>query len=484
MSDSSSTSERNVTFSEIFGVREYRAVFSATQLSWIGDYLAKAAVMVLVFVESDSVLLAAAAFAISYVPWALGGPFLATLAERYRYRAVMIICDVLRAVFIALVALPGNSIWLMLVLLFLVALLAPPAQAARSAVLPLILTGDRVTLGIAVTQTGGQATQVLGYMAGALIAIINPRLALLVNAVTFLTSALITRYGLRDRPPAMRTDQRSHLLRETREGFRIVFGTPTLRIIAVVVFASMLFSIVPEGLAIGWAHNLAGDDGARRGWYQGLIMVANPVGSILAALLVARLLRPSVRRRLTPVFAVAAPLALVPSLANPGIVGVVAMATISGLAIAGMFPVLNGIFVQILRHGYRARAFGVMNSGVQVIQGAAVLVTAGIVNIGVFSLPTIVGLWSAAGVALMLVLVSHWPRQQVFTDAIAEATAANEAAQATATTGTPSVSTAAVVPSQSGAARTEAEAGASRGEWGGPVATATGTPAGPGRMEK
>ena len=63
---------------------EYRAVFAASALSWIGDYVAKAAVTVLVYQQTESVALSAAAFAISYLPWLIGGPLLATLAERHR----------------------------------------------------------------------------------------------------------------------------------------------------------------------------------------------------------------------------------------------------------------------------------------------------------------------------------------------------------------------------------------------------------------
>src|SRR5690606_6086184 len=103
-------------------------------------------------------------------------------------------------------------------------------------------------------QTGSQATQAIGYMSGALLSIINPRLALLINAATYVVSAIVIRSGVRDRAPAIRPEQRSNLWRETQEGFGVVFGTPTLRMIAIVVFASMLFSIVPEGLAIGWAE--------------------------------------------------------------------------------------------------------------------------------------------------------------------------------------------------------------------------------------
>lgn len=424
--NAASGAERKITFGEVFGIGEYRAIFSATQLSWIGEYMSKAAVMALVFAQTGSVSLAAASFAISFAPWLIGGPFLATLAERYRYKRVMVTCDLLRAGMIGLVALPGMPLPAMLLLVFCVALLAPPGQAARSATLPLVLTGERVVLGLAVNQTSGQAMQVVGYFSGAAIAIVNPRLALLVNAATFTLSAVILWRGLRDRPPAMRATHRSNLLRETAEGFQVVFGTPALRVIAILVFTSMLFVIVPEGLAIGWASELAEGEGTRQGFYQGMIMVANPVGYALGALLIARLLLPTARRRLVPFLAVLGPLALVPAFGNPQIVAVVVMAMLSGLAMAGMTPTVNGLFVQALPNGYRARAFGVMNSGMQAIQGIAILATGVLVGLaGSNRLHLVVGFWCLAGVLVMTLLAVRWPKPAFFAAAIADAESAN-----------------------------------------------------------
>lgn len=428
MSDRDGAVDRKVTFSEIFGVGEYRAVFLATQLSWIGDYMTRAAVMVLVYVQTDSIALSAASFAITYAPWLVGGPFLAALAERLRYRTVMVTCDVARALLVGLVAVPGMPLPVMLLLVFGVAMLAPPALAARSALLPLVLPGERVVLGLAVNQAAGQASQVTGYMTAAVIAAFNPRIALLINAVTFTLSALLVRTGVRQRPPAMREEQRTTLLRETGQGVRMVFGSPPLRVIAIIVFASMLFAILPEGLAIGWADDLAAGDESRRGLYQGLIMVANPLGVVLGGLLISRLLTPSVRRRLVPLLAVLAPMSLVPALAEPGVVGVIAMAAVCGFIMAGMTPTLNGLFVQILRHGYRARAFGVMNSGMQVLQGSAVAL-AGLLT-ELLPLHQVVGFWSLTGVLLMGVLAVRWPKLEFFNRAIAESERANEAAKA------------------------------------------------------
>lgn len=74
MSDERPAPEGPATFRDVFGQAEFRALFTATALSWIGDYVAKAAVAVLVYRETESVALSAAAFAASYLPWLIGVP--------------------------------------------------------------------------------------------------------------------------------------------------------------------------------------------------------------------------------------------------------------------------------------------------------------------------------------------------------------------------------------------------------------------------
>jgi MFS family permease len=417
VSDQRHVAEGTATFREVFAKAEYRAIYLASALSWVGDYLAKAAVTMLVYQQTRSVALSAAAFAVSYLPWLVGGPLLATMAERHAYRSVMVVCDLARMALMVLVAIPGLPVGLILLLLFLATLANPPSQAARSALLPLILTGDRLVVGLSLSQSTGQAAQVGGYLAGAAIAGFNPRLAVLVNAGTFALSAVIIRFGVRRRPPAMATTHRSHLLQETSEGFRLVFGTPVLRAIAIMVFAAMLFAIVPEGLAAGWATQSA--HGEQERIAQGMIMAANPIGFILGGLLIGRAVRPDRRRRLIRPFAVLAPLALVPALLDPPPALVAVLAAITGFAVAGLLPAANGLFVQALPDGFRARAFGVMATGVQVTQGAAVLVTGLLADH--YSIPLVVGLWSGAGVVLMLGAATGWPSAERFAAAIAAA---------------------------------------------------------------
>jgi MFS family permease len=399
--------DRRVPFRDVFAVREYRSVYLALIASWVGDYLARAAITVLVYQQSDSVLLSAAAFAVSYLPWVVGGPLLTTLAERYPYRRVMIICDVLRAGLILLLLIPGLPIAAMLLVVFLVMLGNPPGQAARSALQPLLLTRDQLPVAMAAAATTVQAAQVAGYLAGAtLAAAVHPQLAILIDAAMFLLSAALILTGVRRRPAAIGEGQRRHLLHETAEGFRLVFGSRVLRAIALLVFALGAFAIVPEGLAAAWAA-LGTADEFSRGVDQGMIMAAGPIGFVIGGLAVNRLVAPAARQRLIRPFAILAPLILVPALAAPPAEIVALLTLLSGVAQGGLMPTLNTQFVLALPHGFRARAFGVMQQGVQLSQGAAVLLTGVLADR--WSVPPVVGLWSVGGVLLMLALALRWP---------------------------------------------------------------------------
>lgn len=416
MSEPAAAADRPATFREVLGNREFVAVFVASTLSWFGDYAARAAITALVFQRTNSVAASAAAFAISYLPWLGIGSVLASVAERYSYRRVMINCDLLRMVLMAVIALTGLPVWLMITLLFATSLLNPPFDAARSALQPRLLDGDRYVVGLAMQRSAAQAAIVAGYVTGASLAAFDARLALLFNAGTFGLSALLVGVFIVERTPGLAVDQRTNLVRETAEGFGVVFRSPVLRAIAIIVFAECFFTIVPEGLAAGWAATLT-DDAGTRGAYQAIIMVANPVGFIVGGLVVTRLVAPSTRLRLIRPLAILAPLSLVPALLSPGIYVLAGMNALCGFALAGLLPVANGLFVQVVPLAFRARAFGVMQSGTQILQGAAVLIAGVLAN--TIRVPVIAGLWSAVGVLVVLLAITWWPRPETIADAVA-----------------------------------------------------------------
>jgi MFS family permease len=434
--------EDAVTFRDIFSLPEYRALYFSTLVNWIGDYLSRAAVTVLVYHQSESVLLSAASFAISYLPWFFG-PVLAALAERYPYRRVMITSDLCRMVLIGLLLIPDVPVPVMLVLLFLSSLGAPPTQAARSALLPAVVGRERLALALTTNQTSGQAAQVIGYMAGATLAVaLTPRIALGIDVATFALSALLIAFGVGRRPAAFGRTQRTHLLRETAEGFHLVFGHAALRSIVIVVFTTTVFAIVPEGLAAAWAAEGTPDPGTR-GLDQGLIMAAGPFGFVFGGILFNRLVPAARRARLIPYLAVLPPLFLVPSLAGPPASVVALLVMFSGVIQGALMPTLNATFVLALPHHFRARAFGVVNSGVQLSQFGAVMITGTLADH--FWLPLVVGLWSIGGTLAMILLALRWPSPKTFTAAV-EAAATTEPARQTPGPGSARVPTTSVTP--------------------------------------
>jgi MFS family permease len=101
---------------------------------------------------------------------------------------------------------------------------------------------------------------------------------------------------------------------------------------------------------------------------------------------------------------------------DPPVFGVAVIAAVSGFAVAALLPAANGLFVQALPDEMRARAFGVMQSGIQLSQGGAVFLTGALASR--MRLPLVVGLWGVSGVVLMLLASLTWPRREAITTEI------------------------------------------------------------------
>jgi len=151
------------TFREVFAVREFRILWSSVLLSTAGDRLALVALTLLVYDRTKSPLLAAAVYAVGYLPWVIGGLFLAEVADRRPRRSVMVFCDAARAVLVAGMVFPHVPIGGLVALLFAATMFQPPFDSAKASITPDILQGERYVLGTAVLQT----TLLVGQVAGA-----------------------------------------------------------------------------------------------------------------------------------------------------------------------------------------------------------------------------------------------------------------------------------------------------------------------------
>ncbi|MGH8792262.1 MAG: MFS transporter, partial [Stackebrandtia sp.] len=407
MSDDPDLDERQATYREVFATGEVRALMGSFAISRASGMLARVAVTFLVWNSTGSTLLSAGAFAITYAPYLGPAQLLATLADRLPYRTTMIVADFLRMILIGLVAIPGMPLPVMLTLMFGVALVEPAYQSSRSALFPKLLFGDALTLGLSVYMTINQTAQLTGYVLGGVLAGLNPHLALAINSACFGISGLLLIAFVSHRPAEKNGKERKNLFRETGEGFALVFGNRVLRMIAFVVFTVVGFTIVTEGAAAAWSDHLGG--GAL---LQGLIMGTAPAATIVATIVFTRFVRPGLRQKLLRPMVLIAPLALTTALLDPVWGAVLGIAAVAKLSSAVLAP-LNATFVKAVPDGYRARAFSVMQSGMSLVQGLAV-VSIGALAESSLSVPQSVGLWGVAGVILVGLLLAFWPSSAEF----------------------------------------------------------------------
>lgn len=336
------------------------------------------ALTVLVYQRTASPLLSALTFAIGHLPWLLGGPLLSSLADRLPRRQVLIAADVIRAGLLGLMAIPGTPLPVLLALLFLVSLCAPPFESARSALMADVLEGDRYAIATSLTNITLQLAQVVGFLAaGALVAVLSPSAALLIDGVTFLVSAvwLARRLQRRPAPLAEAGEGARSLWQDTADGLRLVGRSPRLLAIMGVLWIGTLFAYASEGVAAPLVEELG-----HRTTAIGILLAANPLGVTIGGLVVARLVAPDRRERLVVPLVV---LSLVPILAaglvavlaEPGVLAfglVVALLFVSGLGASWLIP-LNVSFVQAVPSAFRGRAFGVAVSGLYGVQAIGAL---------------------------------------------------------------------------------------------------------------
>jgi len=337
-------------------------------LSVAGDQLARVALTLLVFVRTGSSLLAAVTFAASVVPAFIGGITLSGLADRLPRRRVMIACDLIRLVLVAVMAVSGMPVLALVVLLFLVTMIGAPFLSARAALYPDILTGDLYVLGTAVTLTTLQFAQVLGFaVGGAVVAFFGFRVSLLIDAATFAISALITCIWVRSWAAARPAVKRGSGARDgLLAGLRLVFGHPALRIPMLLGWLAAFYNL-PEGVAAPLAAALGGGAVA-----VGFILAAPALGASVGAIAFSRFVAPARRVRWMTPLAVAACGVLVLFVFRPPLPIALLVLGVSGIFDCYQLAA-NASFVAAAPPQQRSQAFGIAQGGMSLGQGLAMV---------------------------------------------------------------------------------------------------------------
>jgi MFS family permease len=386
---------------DVFGHAEFRALFLAGVLSVAGDQLARVALSVLVFDRTSSAGLTALTYALTYVPDLVFGPLLAGIADRYPRRTVMIVTDVARAILVAGMAIQALPLLVVILLLLALQAFGSPFNAARGATLPAVLPGDHYVLGKAANDMVVQFSQVLGFgFGGAVVVAVGTSGGLLLDAATFVLSALLITFGVHRRPaPTTGTDEPSgSYLKDLTSGIALVARTPKLR--TLVLLATIAgFYVTVEGLAVPYAHEIGTGTTA-----AGFLLAASPAGAVVGMWLITTL-RPEFRLRLLAPLAVLACVPLIFCFVAPDLPTTIALWAVSGLASAYHLPA-SAAFVQAVPDAQRGQAFGVASTALKGSQGVGILLAGLLADQWAPSVS--LGIMGAAGAVAALAAGAAW----------------------------------------------------------------------------
>jgi MFS family permease len=376
--------------------REFRALWLAQALSLAGDQLARVAVAVLVFDRTDSALLTAAAYAVSFVPWLIGGPLLGGIGDRLPRRTVMIGCDVLSVLLVGAMTVPGLSLPVLYVLVFLLVLAAAPFAAARSALIRDVFPDDRYAAAIALSNVTGQLAQVVGFgVGGALVAAMGPTRALGLDALTFAVSALVVAVAVRARP-AVRRDPAEHGAGPAA-GLRLVLGNRRLRRLTAYAWLAA-FHAAPNGVVVPLATAHGGGAAA-----VGVLLASSALGTATGMVALTQWAGQDRRVALMPALAVAASAPFVLSVLDPSQMVTAVLWFAAGVGTAYQLGA-NVAFVSLVPNALRAQAFGIVSAGLVAGQGLAILGAGALAE--VLAPHLVVAVFGAAGTVAALALAA------------------------------------------------------------------------------
>jgi MFS family permease len=309
-----------------FASRELRALLAGQFVSVAGNSVAAVTLTILVYRRTSSPFLASTTFALGFLPYLVGGGLLSSIVDRVRPRRLVAGSSFVAALLAAAMAWPGAPIPVLFALLLAIGTLSSISGGARAALVRASVSDDayvaarsllRITIQLA--QLGGNA------IGGALLLVLTPSGALLVNAASFAFSAVTVRLFVGDHPNTG-VGRQTALLRDSLHGARSILRVSELRRLLVIGCLAPMLAVAPEAVAAPYVADHRGSP-MLVGWW----LIALPAGLIAGDIAGVRLLSPVQQRRVVAPALAASFLPYLAFAADPAIPAAIALLVASGV---------------------------------------------------------------------------------------------------------------------------------------------------------
>jgi MFS family permease len=269
--------------------RDFRFFWTGSTISTLGSSVTVIAIPLVALLELDaSVAEVGILQALEFLPFLLLGLPAGEIVDRMRRRPLMIACDVVRALALAVVPIAAALDFLSLPLLFAVVFVTGSAtvlfDVAAVSVLPSLVGRDNLLQANAAIETSRSAGTVAGPgIGGALVGAVKASGAIAVDAASYVVSAVCLLMVRAPEPAPTHTGGQG--LRSLGAGFRQIRKSPVLRPQVIYLSTSGLLFGGVEALLIAFSVRDLGLSGPE----VGIVMMVGNVGALVGALTSRRL---------------------------------------------------------------------------------------------------------------------------------------------------------------------------------------------------
>ncbi|WP_338779994.1 MFS transporter [Streptomyces sp. DG1A-41] len=345
------------SYRELFRTPEFTPFFLAASAQTVAQTMGELALGTLVYRATESPLLSALSMSGSSLVQVVGAMFLLSAADRLPPRAALTALPLLFAAGTAALALPGLPIWTLFAIVLAMGLAKSVGGGVRWGLLNEILSKDGYLLGRSVFNMMSGLMQIAGYATGgALVALLSPRISLLVSAVLYLLSAAVVRLGLTSRPP--RTTGRPSVSATWRAN-ALLWSSPPRRQVYLALWIPNGLVVGCESLYVSYAPDSAGT-----------LFAFAALGMLAGDVLVGRLVPPRLRPRLGFPLLLLLAVPYVPFLLHPPLPLAAAAVTLASVGF-GASLVQQERLVALTHDELTGHALGLHSAGMLTMQGVA-----------------------------------------------------------------------------------------------------------------
>lgn len=264
--------------------KQYLKIIGSNIVNRFGDSIDLIAFTWLVYELTHSPLWSTIIFGINFIPTMFIQPFAGAFVEKLKKRNIMVLCDIIRGITVASVALLYLSNSLTPWYLIFVTLINSSVEAFRvpagMAIVPRLLDQEYYEKGIALNSSTSRAMELVGTgCAGFIIATLGIHSAILIDAITFILSALIISTIKYKEKVADTTQDNSNYLQTLKEGITYIKNSEIILLITI-IGASLNFFLTPfNSFLPNYTDELLKGDSST----LSLLMIAISLGSIIGS---------------------------------------------------------------------------------------------------------------------------------------------------------------------------------------------------------